>query len=95
MVSITAKKWSGQKINREKRKVDKKNLCLHEIIPPKPRNAKDLGAGVSEHTPLGRIETEGGERALLAQRLDLVDELVAAIVARAGQTWRASERWRE
>jgi hypothetical protein len=53
-------------------------------VPQKPEMKKIWAH--PEHTPLGRIETKSGERALLAQRLDLVDELVATIVASAGQT---------
>ena len=36
------------------------------------------------HAPLRRVEIKGRERALLAKILDLVDELVAAVVPRAG-----------
>jgi len=36
--------------------------------------------------PLGRVEVEGLEGTLLAEELDLVDVLVAAIVAGAGET---------
>jgi hypothetical protein len=37
-------------------------------------------------TPLGRVEVEGLEGTALAQQLDLVNVLVAAVVAGAGQT---------
>ena len=46
------------------------------------------GTGVRLHVdaPLGLVEAVSGERAVLAEDLDLVDVLVAAVVARAGET---------
>mmetsp|Transcript_11910 Transcript_11910/g.50040 ORF Transcript_11910/g.50040 Transcript_11910/m.50040 type:complete len:296 (-) Transcript_11910:20-907(-) len=46
------------------------------------------GTGVRLHVdaPLGLVEAVSGERAVLAEDLDLVDVLVTAVVARAGET---------
>jgi len=44
--------------------------------------------GLHVDAPLGLVQTEGGERAVAAQVLDLVDDLVAAVVARARHALR-------
>jgi hypothetical protein len=46
------------------------------------------GQALYVDTPLLRVDVEGGESTLLAEQLDLVDVLVATVVASAGVTLR-------
>ena len=53
---------------------------MDSAIGATPRGAARTGERLHVHAPLGRVQVERLERALLAQRLALVNELVAAIV---------------
>ena len=80
-------------VNKQKREFFSLSLSLSS--PPHLEVGRRAREGLHVDAPLLRVEAEGGQGALLAEGLCLVDELVAAVVAGAWVVCGLRERERE